>query len=77
VDAPPPQSTHNVLKCELLEVLFVQLLRFIKVFYLVAVPIIIKHSNAWWCSDMERVVWDFVRTKDLLVDMKMEKHPAR
>jgi hypothetical protein len=43
----------------------------------VAFPITIKNSDAGGCSDMERVVWDFVRTKDMVVNLKMKKLPAR
>jgi hypothetical protein len=63
----------------MLEVLFaaVQQLRFIKVLDWVEVPITIKHSVVGGCSDMERVVPDFVRTKDMVVNLKTEKRLAR
>jgi hypothetical protein len=47
----------------------VQKLRFIKLLDCVAVPINIKHSDVGGCSDMERVVRDFVRTKCMVVNL--------
>jgi hypothetical protein len=63
----------------MLEVLFsaVHKLRFIKVLDWVAVPITIKHSVVGGCSAMERVVRAFVKTKDMVVNLKTEKRPAR
>jgi hypothetical protein len=74
-----PPLTHNVWKCEMLEVIFaaVQLLRFIKVLDGVEVPITIKRSDVGGCSAMGRVVRDFVKTKDMVVNLKTEKRPAR
>jgi hypothetical protein len=63
----------------MLEVLFavVHQLRFIKVLDWVSVPITIKHSDVGGCSAMERVVRAFVKTKDMVVNLKTEKRPAR
>jgi hypothetical protein len=74
-----PPLTHDVWKCEMLKVLFaaVHQLRFINVLDWVAVPIAIKHSDVGRCSSMERVVWAFVKTKDMVVNLKTEKRPAR
>jgi hypothetical protein len=74
-----PPLTHDVWKCEMLEVLFaaVQQLRFIKILDGMAVPINIKHSDVGGCSAMERLVRAFVKTKDMAVNLKMEKRPAR
>jgi hypothetical protein len=62
----------------MLEVCFadVQQLRFIKLLNWVAVPITIKHYDAGGCSAMERVVRTFVKTKDMVVNLKTEKRPA-
>jgi hypothetical protein len=67
-----PPLTHDVWKCEMLEVMFaaVQKLRFIKVLDWVAVPITIKHSYVGGCSAMGRVVRDFVKTNDMVVNLK-------
>jgi hypothetical protein len=74
-----PPLTHPVWKCEMLEVLFavVHQLRFIKVLDWVVVPITIKHSDVGGCSAMQRVVRAFVKTKDMVVNLKTEKRPAR
>jgi hypothetical protein len=63
----------------MLEVLFpdAHQLRFIKVLDWAGVPINIKHYDVGECSAMKRVVWDFVKTKDMLVNLKTEKFPAR
>jgi hypothetical protein len=67
-----PPLTHDVWKCEMLEVLFaaVQQLRFIKVLDWVAVPITITHSDVGGCSTRERVVRAFVKTKYIVVNLK-------
>jgi hypothetical protein len=52
-------------------------LRFIKVLDWVTAPITIKHSDVGGCSAMERVVRAFVKTKDMVVNLKTEKRPAR
>jgi hypothetical protein len=74
-----PPLTHNVWKCEMLEVLFaaVNQLHFNKVLYCVAVHINIKHYDVGGCSAMERVVRAFVKTKYMVVNLKTEKRPAR
>jgi hypothetical protein len=66
--------THEVWKCETLEVLFaaVHQIRFIKLLDWVAVPITITHSDVGGCSAMERVVRAFVKTKDMVVNLKTE-----
>jgi hypothetical protein len=62
----------------MLEVMFaaVHKLRFIKVLDWVTVPITIKHSDVGGCSAMDRVVRAFVKTKDMVVNLKTEKRPA-
>jgi hypothetical protein len=58
-----PPLTHDVWKCEMLEVLFaaVHQRRFIKVLDWVAFPITVKHSNVGGCSAMVHVVRSFVK----------------
>jgi hypothetical protein len=62
----------------MLEVLFaaVQQLRFIKVLDWVAFPINIKHSDVGGCLAMERVVRAFVKTRDMVVNLKTKKTPG-
>jgi hypothetical protein len=74
-----PPLTHEVWKCETLEVIFtaVHQIRFIKVLGWLAVTIKIKHYDVGVCSAMERVVRDFVKTKYMVVNLKTEKRPAR
>jgi hypothetical protein len=50
---------------------------FIKVLDWVAVYITIKHSDVGGCSDTEWVVQAFFKTKDMVVNLKTEKRPAR
>jgi hypothetical protein len=52
-------------------------IRFIKVLDWMELPITIKHSDVGGCSAMERVVWAFVKTKHMVVNLKTEKRPAR
>jgi hypothetical protein len=74
-----PPLTHAVWKYEMLEVLLaaVNQLRFIKVLDWVAVPITIKHSDVGGFLAMERVVRAFIKTKDMVVNLKTKKRPAR
>jgi hypothetical protein len=47
----------------------------VKVLDWVSAPITIKHYELGGCSDIERVVKAFVRTNNMVVDLKAEKRP--
>jgi hypothetical protein len=70
---------HKIWKCETLEVIFaaVKNIQFLKVLDWVMVPITIKQYEVGVYLDTVRVVEAFVRTTNMVVDLKAEKLPQR
>jgi hypothetical protein len=74
-----PPLSNKIWHCEVLEVLFVSAEKFIfiKAWGYKSVPISIKHVDVGGCSNMTRVISDFVRKTAWLVDLKVLKRGPR